>query len=121
MQKAIMIGFAVMGGILLGRIQLVTNHEANDAIAAQAQTEQQLVEARAEARATKAQLAKLQHRFIETWRQLDPMLEDYVSSTGVVDRETARLRIEQLRWDMDVVEARLVATRQVHLKTWKLR
>ncbi len=116
-----MIGFAVMGGIVLGRVQLSTNHAANDAIELQARTERELFKARTEARGNAARVVKLERQFVSMWQRIDGVLAYHAAADDVMEREAARHRLEQLRWDMDVVEARLVAARQVRISnSWRV-
>ncbi len=116
-----MIGFAVMGGILLGRVQLSTNHTANDAIELQARTERELFKARGEARAAAVRVVKLERQFVTVWHRLDGVLAGYAAADDVMEREAARRQLEQLRWDMDVVETRLVAARPVRISNrWQI-
>jgi hypothetical protein len=109
MQKAFTVGVAVMAGILIGRIQIVEDHEANAAIEASERADKRALDARRDAIRSKTILDKTERKVVDLWRRLDPLLEDYAAATTVIDREAARHRMEQLRREMDAFQAPILA------------
>ena len=112
MVKALTVGISVMTGILIGRIQIIENHEANDAIAASARMEKRFVAAKREAVRTRTLLDKTEHQLVNMWRRLEPMVEDFTQADSLVDRDAARRRIQSLRWEMSAVDATITAARE---------
>jgi len=112
MVKALTIGISVMTGILIGRVQIVENHEANEAIVASERAAKRAAVAKREAQRTRVLLDKTERRVVDMWRRLEPMLEDYTRAETLIDRDAARRRIQSLRWEMDVVDATITASRE---------
>lgn len=112
MVKAFTIGVSVMAGILIGRIQIVENHDANVALAAYARAEQRAEAAKSEALKTRILLDKAERHVIRLWRELEPLLVDMTDEDSVLARHQARQRIQNLRYQMDAVEATINATRE---------
>ena len=112
MVKALTIGISVMTGILIGRVQIVENHEANEAIVASERAAKRAAVAKREAQRTRVLLDKTERRVVDMWRRLEPMLEDYSRAETLIDRDAARRRIQSLRWEMDVVDATITASRE---------
>ena len=112
MVKALTIGISVMTGILIGRVQIVENHEANEAIVASERAAKRAAVAKREAQRTRVLLEKTERRVVDMWRRLEPMLEDYSRAETLIDRDAARRRIQSLRWEMDVVDATITASRE---------
>ena len=112
MVKALTIGISVMTGILIGRVQIVENHEANEAIVASERAAKRAAVAKREAQRTRVLLDKTERRVVDMWRRLEPMLEDYTRADTLIDRDAARRRIQSLRWEMDVVDATITASRE---------
>jgi hypothetical protein len=112
MVKALTIGLSVMTGILIGRIQIIENHDANDAIASSERVEKRFIAAKREAVRTRALLDKTERQLVSMWRRLEPMLEDFTKADGLIDRDVARRRIESLRWEMSTVDATITASRE---------
>ena len=112
MVKALTIGLSVMAGILIGRIQIIENHEANDAIASSERVEKRFIAAKREAIRTRALLDKTERQLVNMWRRLEPMLEDYTKADDLIERDAARQRIQSLRWEMSTVDATITAARE---------
>ena len=112
MVKALTIGISVLTGILIGRIQIIENHEANDAIATSERVEKRLVEVKREAQRNRILLDKTERYVVNMWRQLEPMLEDFTQADSIVDRAAARQRIQSLKWEMEAVDAAITAARE---------
>jgi len=112
MVKALTIGISVMTGILIGRVQIVENHEANEAIVASERAEKRAAVAKRDALRTRVLLDRTERRVVDMWRRLEPMLEDYTRADTLIDRDAARRRIQSLRWEMDVVDATITASRE---------
>lgn len=112
MVKALTVGLSVMAGILIGRVQIIENHEANDAIAASEHMEKRFVAAKREATRTRVLLDKTERMVVGMWRQLEPMLEDYTRADSPIERDSARRRIQTLRWEMQAVDAQITAARE---------
>jgi hypothetical protein len=112
MVKALTIGISVMTGILIGRVQIVENHEANEAIVASERAAKRAAVAKREAQRTRVLLDKTERRVVDMWPRLEPMLEDYSRAETLIDRDAARRRIQSLRWEMDVVDATITASRE---------
>ena len=113
MVKALTIGLSVMTGILIGRIQIIENHEANEAIATSERVEKRLVAAKREAVRARVLLDKMERQLVGMWRRLEPMLEDFTKADGLIARDAARRRIESLRWEMSTVDATITAAREM--------
>lgn len=113
MKQAFIVGMSVMAGILIGRIQIIENHDANDAIREADRADQRALAARREVNRTRAILDSTEKHVIAMWRQLEPMLDDFLHADSVVDRQAARQRIEVLRWDMETVDAKITAAREL--------
>lgn len=113
MVKALTIGLSVMAGILIGRIQIIENHEANEAIAASERVEKRYAAAKREAVRTRVLLDKTERQLVGMWRRLEPMLVDFTTADGAMDRDAARRRIESLRWEMSSVDATITAAREL--------
>jgi hypothetical protein len=111
--NALTISLSVMAGILIGRIQIIENHDANEAIATSKHLEKRLSAAKREVIRTRALLDKTERQLIGMWRRLEPMLEDFTKSDGLIDRDAARRRIESLRWEMSSVDATITAGREM--------
>jgi len=112
MVKALTIGISVLTGILIGRIQVIENHDANDAIASSERVEKRLVTVKREAIRTRALLDKTERQVVNMWRRLEPMLEDFTQADSLIDRDAARRRIQSLKWEMDTVDATITAGRE---------
>lgn len=112
MVKALTIGISVLTGILIGRIQVIENHEANDAIATSERVEKRLVTTQREALRTRVLLDKTERQVVNMWRRLEPMLEDFTQAESVIDRDAARRRIQSLKWEMEAVDATITAARE---------
>lgn len=112
MVKALTIGISVLTGILIGRIQVIENHEANDAIATSERVEKRLVEVKREALRTRTLLDKTERQVVSMWRRLEPMLEDFTKAESLIDRDAARRRIQSLKWEMEAVDATITAARE---------
>ena len=112
MVKALTIGISVLTGIVIGRIQVIENHEANDAIATTERVEKRLVEVKREAIRTRTLLDKTERQVVHMWRKLEPMLEDFTQAESLIDRDAARRRIQSLEWEMDAVDATITAARE---------
>jgi hypothetical protein len=110
---ALTITVSVMAGILIGRIQIIENHEANEAIAASERLEKRFTAAKREVVRTRALLDKTERQLIGMWRRLEPMLEDFTRADGLIDRDAARRRIESLRWEMSSIDATITAAREM--------
>lgn len=131
MVKALTIGISVMAGILIGRVQVIENHEANEAIAASARMTERFTAAKREAVRTRTLLDKTERQLVGMWRDLEPLLEDFTRAESLVDRDAARRRIDVLRWEMGAVDATITAAREasgedprtamreVHVKGWR--
>jgi hypothetical protein len=113
MKQAFVVGISVMAGILIGRIQLVENHEANDAMRAADRADKRATTAQRDATRTRVLLDAAEKRVVSMWQRLEPMLVDFTSADSVVDRAQARQRIDQLRWEMQSVEAKITASREL--------
>lgn len=113
MMKALTVGLCVATGILIGRIQVVQNHDANAAIAAAKRADKRADEARLDAIRTRVLLERNERKIVTMWRQLEPMLEDFTYASSPVDRDVARRRIQSLRWEMDAYDAAITAIRDV--------
>lgn len=109
MQQAFTVGVAVMAGILIGRIQIVEDHEANEAIVASERASKRALDARREAIRTRTLLDHTERKVVDMWRRLDPLLDDYAGATTVIERDAARRRMQQLRWEMDAFQAPIIA------------
>lgn len=121
MKKAMTIGFALVGGMLLGRALTDASPEAKFAIEARDRADKIASEATADAKWARTRLAVAERRFVELWRRIDGVLEDYAAATTVMGREHARHRLDALRWDLQADEARLaVARRPVRITGWEL-
>ena len=112
MVKALTVGISVLAGILIGRIQVVENHDANEAIAASDRAEKRAEVAKRDAIRTRLLLDKTERQMIGMWRRLEPLLEDFTRADGLIDRDSARRRIESLRWEMDSASAVITAARE---------
>jgi hypothetical protein len=112
MVKALTVSVSVLTGVLIGRIQIIENHDAKDAIANSERVEKRLVAAKREATRTRALLDKTERQVVSMWRRLEPMLEDFTKSDSLIDRDAARLRIQSLRWEMASVDATITASRE---------
>lgn len=112
MMKALPIGLSVMTGILIGRVQIVENHEANDAIAANERLEKRFASVKREAVRMRTLLDKTEVQFVGMWRSLEPMLEDFTQAETILERDSARRRIQALRWEMQAVDATITAGRE---------
>lgn len=112
MVKALTVGLSVMAGILIGRVQIIENHEANEAIKASERMEKRLAASKREATRTRILLDKTEVQLVGMWRKLEPMLEDFTRAETLIDRESARRRIESLRWEMQAVDATITAARE---------
>ncbi len=112
MVKALTIGLSVLTGVLIGRIQIIENHEANEALASSERVEKRLVAAKREVVRTRALLDTTERQLVSMWRRLEPMLEDFTKADGLIDRDAARRRIESLRWEMSSVDATITAGRE---------
>jgi hypothetical protein len=109
MVKALAIGVSVLTGILIGRIQIIENHEAKEAIASSERMEQRLVAAKHDAERTRRLLDKTERQLLGMWRRLEPMLEDFAQADSLIDRDAARRRIQSLRWEMSTIDATINA------------
>ncbi len=112
MVKALTIGISVLTGILIGRIQVIANHEANEAITASTRAETRAAAAKREVTRTRVLLDKTERQMISMWRRLEPMLEDFAQADSIIDRDVARRRIQSLRWEMDTIDATITAARE---------
>jgi hypothetical protein len=112
MVKALTVGLSVMTGILIGRVQIIENHEANDAIAANQRLEKRFVSAKREAVRTRALLDKTEVQLVAMWRKLEPMLEDFTQAETLFERDSARRRIQALRWEMQTLDVTITAARE---------
>ena len=112
MVRALTIGISVMTGILIGRIQIIDNHEAKEAVRATARAEQRADAAKRDATRTRLLLDHAERQLLGMWRRLDPMLEDFTAASSIIDRDFARRRIESLRWEMSSVDAAITAARE---------
>jgi hypothetical protein len=112
MVKALTVGLSVMTGILIGRVQIIENHEANDAIAANERMEKRFVSVKREAVRTRALLDKTEVQLVGMWRKLEPMLEDFTQAETMLERDGARRRIQSLRWEMQAVDVTITAARE---------
>ena len=110
---ALTISVSVMAGILIGRIQIIENHEANEAIEASQRLEKRFDAAKREVVRTRTLLDKTERQLIGMWRRLEPMLEDFTKADGLIDRDAARRRIESLRWEMSSIDATITAAREM--------
>lgn len=113
MVKALTISVSVLTGILIGRIQIIENHAANDAIATTERIEKRFATTKREAIRTRALLDKTERQVVSMWRRLEPMLEDFTRAESPIDRDAARRRIESLRWEMATVDATITAAREL--------
>ena len=113
MVKALTVSVSVLTGILIGRIQIVENHEANDAVVASERMEKRFVVAKREAVRTRTLLDKTERQLVSMWRRLEPMLEDFSQADSLIDRDAARRRIQSLRWEMTTVDATITAAREL--------
>src|SRR5689334_16638305 len=109
MVKALTVGLCVATGILIGRIQVVQNHDANEAIAAAKRADKRADEARLDAIRTRVLLDRNERKIVTMWRQLEPMLEDFTYASSPVDRDAARRKIQSLRWEMEALDAAITA------------
>ncbi len=112
MVKALTIGISVLTGILIGRIQVIENHEANEAITASTRAETRAAAAKREVTRTRVLLDKTERQMISMWRRLEPMLEDFAQADSIIDRDVARRRIQSLGWEMDTIDATITAARE---------
>ena len=111
MVKALTIGISVMTGILIGRIQIVENHDANEAIAAGERAEKRAEAAKREALRTRILLDKTERHVVRLWRELEPLLVELTDADDMA-RHQARQRIQTLRWQMDAVDVTITAARE---------
>lgn len=112
MMRAVTAGICVMTGILIGRVQIIENHDANDAVAANEQLTQRFVAVQREAVRTRVLLDKTEVQLVDMWRRLEPMLEDFTQAETLLERDGARRRIKALRWEMGSVDAVITAARE---------
>ena len=112
MVKALTVGISVMAGILIGRIQIIENHEANNAIVTSEKASARAAAAKRDAIRTRTLLDKTERQVIAMWRRLEPMLEDFTQADNPIDRDAARRSIQTLRWEMDTIDARITAVRE---------
>ena len=110
MVKALTVGISVMAGILIGRIQIIEDHEANAAVAIAERASARAAAANRDAIRTRALLDRTERQVIAMWRRLDPMLADFTHADSPIDRDAARRRIEALRWQMESLDVTLVAS-----------
>ena len=110
MVKALTVGISVLTGILIGRIQVVRNHDANEAIAVAKRAEKRAVKAEVNEMQTRIALRINERKIVDMWRQLEPMLDDFTQADTLVDRHAARQRIQSLRWEMQAVDAAIHAS-----------
>jgi len=112
MVKALTISVSVLTGILIGRIQIIENHEAKDAIESSERMEKRFVSIKREAVRTRSLLDKTERQLVGMWRRLEPMLEDFTQADSLIDRDNARRKIQSLRWEMTTVDATITAARE---------
>jgi hypothetical protein len=113
MVKALTVGLCVATGILIGRIQVMQNHDANAAIAAAKRADKRADEARLDAIRTRVLLDRNERKIVTMWRQLEPMLEDFTYASNPVDRDVARRKIQSLQWEMEALDAAITAIHDV--------
>jgi hypothetical protein len=117
MVKALTVGISVLTGILIGRIQVVQNHDANEAIVAAARAEKRADEAKVDALRTRILLTRTERKVVDMWRHLEPMLEDFTHASSPIDRDSARQRIQSLRWEMQALDTAITASNEVGVTT----
>jgi hypothetical protein len=114
MVKALTIGVSVLAGILIGRIQTIENHAANDAIAASERAEKRATDSKREVIRTRTLLDHTERQMITMWRTLEPMLEDFTQADDRFERDEVRQRIQVLRWEMQRLDAVITAARETN-------
>lgn len=112
MVKALTVSISVLAGVLIGRIQIIENHDANDAIASSERMTQRFISAQRDAVRTHALLDRTERQVVHLWRKLEPMLEDFTRADSLIERDNARRKIQSLRWEMQAVDATITAARE---------
>jgi hypothetical protein len=113
MKQAFVVGISVMAGILIGRVQIVSNTDADEALRSADRADQRALTARRDAIRTHALLDATEKKLSAMWQRLEPMLADFTQAANIVDRDQARQRIQQLRWEMQSVDAKITAGREL--------
>ena len=103
MHKSVAVGLALATGLMLGRISSTPIVQARDT----GEATTALRQANREISALRVALAQSEHRLVAVWDRIDAALAHYARATSVMDRESARHRLERIRWDMDAVAARI--------------
>ena len=90
----------------------IVEPRANEA-SGERRAEKRLVSAKREAVRARILLDKTETQLVGMWRKLEPMLEDFTQAETIVDRDSARRRIQTLRWEMQSLDATVTASREV--------